>query len=370
MGKGGARHTSKPMVDSGLLYTALAPHMHTVAELGVYEKISASNGPDYSGLANCADMWRALLKVESSGEIHPQPLKVALISLLAEHNHLNKHNYTGQTWVSLRVERINCVLTHLRKIKREGNMQLAAAKLNREQYNELQAGLQLMKLKEEALEKATGEKGTALENALEKAEGPATKKLKQKDSDVSMNSMGLPAMFDSPKAASALEKEAVNPLTDLEKSGEACSSKSPCLPLEGLLSRRRPGSRVPEKQENLQDKLGYTACAKSKKKKKKASAKACAKKVEKKGQEKPLEKAVGRKPWVKIHKTMAKNPRRAYLLGSTGLEKPRLIVEVSEKRCPEFEAVIDDIKAAMQKDHLTKEEALAKREELCAKHGC
>ena len=63
MGKGGARHASKPMIDSGLIYSALAPHMDIVGNLGNYEKISKSNGPDYLGLATCVDMWRALLKL-------------------------------------------------------------------------------------------------------------------------------------------------------------------------------------------------------------------------------------------------------------------------------------------------------------------
>lgn len=378
MGKGGARHASKPMIDSGLIYSALAPHMDIVGNLGNYEKISKSNGPDYLGLATCVDMWRALLKIEPSGELHPQPMKVALISLLSEHGHLNKANYTGQTWVSLRVERLSTVMTHLRKIKREGTLTAAAARLTREQFNDLQAGLQLMKLRDDGLGKGALEKAPdpslplvlaadAEQTGLEKQEGPANKKLEQKDSDVSMNSLGLPAMFDSPEKTSVLEK--TGDAMDLEKYGEASSSSRPCL---GLVSRKRSGSRVPERQENLQDKLGYTASAASKKPKAKAKTgleKPVKKSLKKKSKSSEI-KAGARKPWVKIHKTMAKSPRRAYLLGSTGLEKPRLIVEVSEKRCPQFEAVIDEIRAAMEKDHLTKAEVLDLREKLCAKHGC
>ena len=61
--------------------------------------------------------------------------------------------------------------------------------------------------------------------------------------------------------------------------------------------------------------------------------------------------------------------KRAYLTGSTvSLGKLRLIVEVSEKRCPQFEKVIDKIKDALEREHLTKQEALDLRAPLCAKH--
>ena len=65
----------------------------------------------------------------------------------------------------------------------------------------------------------------------------------------------------------------------------------------------------------------------------------------------------------------AQNPKRAYLQGTTdGLEKLRLVVEVPERRTPDFEEIIDQIKAALEKDHLTK--AIAMRERLYAKKGC
>ena len=41
-----------------------------------------------------------------------------------------------------------------------------------------------------------------------------------------------------------------------------------------------------------------------------------------------------------------------------------------ERRTPDFEEIIDEIKAALEKDHLTKAEAIAMRERLYAKKGC
>ena len=68
----------------------------------------------------------------------------------------------------------------------------------------------------------------------------------------------------------------------------------------------------------------------------------------------PLEKGA-RKPWAKIKKTKG--------------EKLRLIVEVTSKRSDHYEKIIDEIHESLEKDSLTKPEALALREELCSKYG-
>ncbi|OLQ05858.1 Ankyrin-1 [Symbiodinium microadriaticum] len=112
---------------------------------------------------------------------------------------------TNEVWVGLRVERLTCLLTHLRKIKREGSAALekAAAKLSRDEFQQLQAGLQLLTLKDEGLDKPSsaqqdlGKSEPGKSNDLEKS---PRKKLKKHDSDdVSLNSFGLPRMFDSPE---------------------------------------------------------------------------------------------------------------------------------------------------------------------------
>ena len=152
-------------------------------------------------------------------------------------------------------------------------------------------------------------------------------------------------------------------------------------PFVSVARARRPGSRVAQKEEHLMEMMGHSFIPKTLAKKRPAAAlekaaakapKAAAKaKAAAKG---PLEKGTedpGRKPWVKLRKTIAQNPKRAYLQGTTdGLEKLRLVVEVPERRTPDFEEIIDQIKAALEKDHLTKAEAIAMRERLYAKKGC
>lgn len=74
----------------------------------------------------------------------------------------------------------------------------------------------------------------------------------------------------------------------------------------------------------------------------------------------------GRKPWAKITKTTASKPERCYLIGAHEPgEKLRLIVEVSKKRSLQYIYIIDMIKEALHKKHLTKEEALDMRDDLC-----
>ena len=111
-------------------------------------------------------------------------------------------------WTSLRVERVTCLLAHLRKIKRDGSLQVAAARLTREELQEFQSGLKLLKPRDESSEGAALGKGKPGQQAMEKE--PAAKRLKKEDSDVTLNSQGFPALFDSPfeKRAAALEKAA------------------------------------------------------------------------------------------------------------------------------------------------------------------
>ncbi|CAE7795628.1 unnamed protein product [Symbiodinium sp. CCMP2592] len=330
-----------------------------VADMGAYERISSSQAPDWKALVGLADLWRNLLKVSPSGEVHAQPLRAALLSLLAHCPSLNSSDCSGQVWVGLRVERINCLLTHLRKIKRDGEGALgkAAAKLSRQEFQQLQAGLQLLTLKdEESLEKPSsaqpdlGKSGPGKSRDLEKT----PRKLKKRDSDdVSLNSFGLPRMFDSPPASKKQRGEPSSSSKDPGVGLEKPSSSLALVPFQpDLVSRRRAGSRVPAKQENLSELLGYSAPAEENKKKKR-----------KKKKRKLLGKA-------EAAEAEGAEPK-AYLLGRTEVgEKMRLIIEVSQSRCPAFSGIIDEIKATLEKEHLTKEEARDLREHLCSQHGC
>ena len=79
-----------------------------------------------------------------------------------------------------------------------------------------------------------------------------------------------------------------------------------------------------------------------------------------------LKDPVARKPWLKLSKVNAKNPERAYITGSQEPgEKNRLIVEIRRKRSASYSAHIDAILAKLRENHLTKNEAIQLREELC-----
>ena len=77
--KGGARHFSKPYVDTGLVYTVLEDNKEILQDLGNYECTSKNNAPDAKGLVQTLPLWKGLLRLEKSGEIHAQPLRTALI---------------------------------------------------------------------------------------------------------------------------------------------------------------------------------------------------------------------------------------------------------------------------------------------------
>ena len=222
------------------------------------------------------------------------------------------------------------------------------------------------------------EKGKGPEPDLEKGD----RRLSKHDSDVSMDSKGWPK-FESPskhslKKEQSLEKDEQSLEKDeqslakeqsLEKEqssekGEAASSS--------LARKRKAGQRLFEKAEDLQEAMGIglskkPAASPKALGKAKAKAKAKAKTLEK---AELLEKGV-RKPWAKIKKTKAEKPvPRAYLQGSTEKgEKLHLIVEVTSKRSDHYEKIIDEIHESLEKDSLTKPEALALREELCSKYG-
>ena len=363
-GKGGARNFAKPYVDSGILYKALAAHDDILSDMRAYEHLSRTNAPCPKGLLQTMPLWKAFLKLEPSGEMHSQPLRVALISLLAEKPALNKSQDSGQVWASLRVERITCLLNHVRQLSRAESLTVCASKLTRDEFSSLQQGLQMVKPleKETALEKA-GSGKAALEKAgpgkaaLEKEQAlvpiETKRKLKAENSNtsaVSMDSTGFPKMFGSSPEAP-------------KKAAEAAYSSLP-------LATRRAGSRVPQEPEALEKAMGYVKALKRpaaalKKAKKKGKAKAA---KAKKPNVKPLEKGV-RKPGLKIRQTFPKNPLRSYLTGTTEEGgKLRLIVEVTAKQSPQYLKVIGEIKEALEKDDLTKEEAVEMKAKLLEKY--
>ena len=362
-GKGGARHFQKPCIDSGLLYKVLAENVLVLKNLGSYEHVSKANCPCPKGLVHTIGLWKSVLKLEPSAEVHPQPLRTALISLLAERPELNCTSSSGQVWANLRMERISCILFHVRKLGREGAT-AAAAKLCRDDFSLLQQGLRLLEIPD-ALEKAPKPVALPLEKGREAED--SRRKLKKENSDVSMDSNGFPKMF------------ANSPAGTPNKTGT--SSAAVCI------ARRRPGQMVSLEKDGLQAALGYgkkplkrPASALEKAVKRPASAlekvekakpnKEAGKKKEKNHAKTSLEKEK-RKPWLKIKKTVAWKKPRSYLTGTTEKGgKLKLIVEVSGARCPDwYSQMIDEIWTSLEKEALTKSEARDLREELCKKWG-
>ena len=255
-GRGGPRHKPKPYVDSGLLFSSLEKHSELLKDLGPYEHVSRTMGADAKGLILTMPLWKALIAVEPTGEIHCQPLRTALLSLLADNAELNHTRSSGQVWANLKVERITVLLTHVRKVARDQNLGPLAAKLTKDEFMSLTAALKLLELPDpQGLEKprAPLEKGSSrslvsiepsvpLEKGDEKL-GKAKKKLKAQSSDVSMDAHGFPAIF-----ASSPEKEKKSPPT----------KEGPPL----LVSKQRPGQRLAAARSSmspapLQEALGY-----------------------------------------------------------------------------------------------------------------
>ena len=363
-GRGGPRHQPKPWIDVGLLYDCLKKHEKLVQNLGGYEHLSSSSSPAPKALLDLKPLWSDLLVLEPSGMIHSQPLRQALLSLLVELPELNTTDHSGQVWCNLKVERLNCMLTHCRKLQREPSCLTAVAgKLTRLQYQALMEGLKKLKLSNEdqlgkaPANKKLGKAHAAQEDLLGKA-GASKRQLLPRDSDVTMGSDDIPDMFKTPaskkaKAASGLEKPPPS------------SSK--------LVSQQRPGSR-------LHAAMGYDLEKSRKKAKPKAKpvlkrhaclGKGTLKKPASLGKD-CLGKgtSAARKPWVKLRQVdPEKTNPRSYIQGMVEGGKMHLIVEISAKMTPHYKALIGKIREALEKDNLTKEEALSMRAKLLEQYG-
>lgn len=355
MPRGGANHKPKPWVDVGLLYQCLEKHKDLLANLGAYEHIGRSNAPDAKGLFDTLPLWKALVRLEPTCTVHAQPLRQSLLSLLAADPELNKSSHSGNVWSNLKMQRLTVLLTHVRNLARnKRSLGPVAGKLTKVQYVDLLSGLNLVEVEEqpEELGKAPslGKDKDPEEASPEKGE----RKLKISTSDASMDSTGLPLMFQSPKKVDAGKKP-------LEK-GKAASSSS------GVKALQRPGSR-------LHEAMGYGL--EKPKGKKKAQKSGMKKPSSCLGKGKPAAKAwfgkarvfadptAERKPWKRLRRVMAeKGNVRAYIQGQYEDGPLHLVVEVTEKRCPHYLKIIDNILASLETDHLTKAEALEMRDKL------
>ena len=381
-GKGGPRHFSKPWVDPDVLLSVFEEQKSLVKNLGAYEHISRQCAPSPEGILQCHDLVKALLQASDTGELHPNPVRTALVQLLASGPSLNGSKFRGEVWASNKQTRICCLLSNVRKLAGEANLASAAAKLTSKQFVTLQTLLDLVQPKEPAADAGLGKgptfekKGSSLalvsfekRKAAEEAASSSTKKLKKNDSDVSTDSKGFPAMFASSNEASFCKA------THRLKKGT--DGPGPARPegytlSRGARKRREPLEKEKESQENaslekvpsesLHGALGYG--------KKRPAAALKKAKCKAKSKAKALKKAPSEQPqktkWVKLRKTTGANPERCYITGSTEIGgKLKLIVEVSHKRTPHYKAIADTLMARIEEQQLSKEQALELREELC-----
>lgn len=332
------------MIESGLLYEVLSRHEDVVKDFRSYETITSQGAADPQGLLHCIDFLNDVLDLAPQCELHPQPLRNALLRQLTTNPALNQSQHNGSVWVRQRAERVSVLLSHVRRMARQGTNGRCTAQLTSNQLRKLTNTLQKVDLKENIVE---GKAMPPLENG---ESSPPAKKLKKNDSDVSLDSKGWPMVLKTPPAAVTPEKV----------------DKTQAQPPRLLQKRARKGelSMPPRTNQELQKAMGMTAANTPKKMKRPAaSQKGCMKKPVA-----SLPEADPR-PWVKLHKTSARKPERAYL---TGTKDPggnsRLIVEVSKVRSSQYNLVVDKLKDALQKHHLSKPEALALRDELCKKH--
>ena len=390
-GRGGARHFTKPVVDTDVLYSCLEKHQAMVSNLGQYDHISRSQGVDAKGLVNfdtsmerpleAVSLWRDPPSANEAGPAVP-PVRAPRLERretqwpgLGEPQGGAPELLTGPCqeagWAQCKHGPCCCQAL-------QGRLQLPAgsSEVLGKELRTLQKG-KGAPLQDKPLEKV--QEGQPLQGIL-KRKGPVEKaatqpsclgkdrRLKQESSDVSLDAHSFPTMFASPDLSNK-----AGGAKALEKAEEATG---------------RPGQRLVAGQ-SLKEAMGFLPCkAKAKPKalgKAKAKGNGKAKALEKAtAKAKALGKAVAKKPatgslekeerkhWVKIRKTCAKNPERAYLCGTTiaGSSKLHLIVEVSATRCPQYSQVIDDIWTALEKEAITKQEAKDLKEKLCSEHGC
>ena len=192
-GKGGARHTSKPQVDPGLLFRCLIQHKDLVCNFGPYEAISKTQAANPKGLLKNIPLIKGLVQLESTGEIHATCMRNAVFQMVLEDS-----KWSGGVWTNIRVERIGTLLFHVRRLKLGDGLRNCASKLTAMELLSIQEVLELMdrklEVEEPALPLVKREKqreDSPLAERDAEASGKPAKKLKKEISDVSLDSLGM-----------------------------------------------------------------------------------------------------------------------------------------------------------------------------------
>ena len=399
VGKGGARHTPKPHIDPGLLLKEISKHSGLIQDLGSYEKISRSQACDPKGLWVCLPLLKGLVELSPICEIRGACLRQAMFQVLLGEPSLNSTKWNGSVWVGLKVERITILLSHMRRLLGQNEMQACASKLTGAEFLQLQEVVKMIQQKQQVAADPTlaeKEKGNPTLVEREKAD-PAlaereashtplperpedARKLKKEVSEATVDSEGFPLALQTPdKSQSPLVKG-----DGVDKGGNDATLQQP-----PSFKRRRKGSlatqpaATEEGKQRLKDALGIGKAKKAKTKARNHKASSSTKPLVKgKGsrKKKPLVKgakplvkgAAVRKPWAKLYVTQtAKPPWRAYITGTTDPKgKPKLVVETTKRNHPKYKEILQNIKQQLQEEHLTKEEALELRASLYKTHPC
>ena len=188
-GRGGARHTPKPMVDPDLLMREFKIHRDLLTDLGAYEKISKSQATNPKGLLALLPLLKGLLKLAPTCEIHGASLREGVFQCLLQDPELNDSKYNGRVWTSLKVDRLTVALFHLRT---------RASKPMGLKWSSSEEVVDSVEKKDDPLAER-GEPSTLAErDGPSLAEKKAARSLKQETSDISLDSNGYPKCLASP----------------------------------------------------------------------------------------------------------------------------------------------------------------------------
>ena len=261
-GKGGARHLPKPFIDAGIVYDALSKHKELISNFGRYDTVSKNQGIDAAGLIQVLPLVQSLVKVESTCEIHTQPLRQALLKMVMDDPSVNKSKFQGAIWCNLRQERLTCIMTHFRRLKKDEELRKCASRLTAAEY------LQLQNVVDKITEKP---------NNLVVAE-PAlpVRSLKKEISDVSLDSEGYPKDLKTPDKSTLPKGEELGSPTLAKGKVSSSSTLAKGMATRRRLLRRKMGSRVLSRSGGLDAGLEH-AFGLNKKCKKRKHSKALAK---------------------------------------------------------------------------------------------
>lgn len=355
---------AKPYTDPSLLLQVLG-HEELIGDLGPYELLNKAGAVSPTGLCRNLPLVKGLLAIAPTATIAPSPLRQALVLLAGQMPHCNKTRFNGATWSNLKAERLTCLLSHLRGLKKDQDqMRICGMKLTGSQMLALQEAVNMAQLEEE---KDPLEKGRALKKAEATCE----------EDNISLDSNGLPKMFATPPKEPAQEEPSRSFMPRREgglTANRDAGSLRQAMGFAGAKPCKRPASLEAGALEKGEGSLPVAMKTKpkalAKGKSSKPLAKGKASKALAKGKaSKPLEKgkaSTGKAdgPWYTVRKTNAQNPKRTYVTGclEAGPGKQRkLIVEVPAKWSKKHDFICDEIMKSLTNDGISKTEALQMR---------